>query len=380
MKKIYQVTLFATLIAFGFACGEPKESTDKQAQLKKLKKEKSDMENQISALEKELIVSGELKKKEGNKVLISAFETQTSPFEHWVEIRGTVASKKNVMLTTEMMGRVEVISVKEGQKVNKGKVLIRLDDKIIKNSIAEVQVQLELAIEMFNRQRRLWEKKIGMEIQYLKAKTEKESLERKLITLNSELDMAYIKAPFDGMIDDIPVRVGEVVQPGNPAVRVLNPKEIYITSDVSEAFLGKFEKGQDVVVYFPFQDKKIESTITSIGQTIKSANRTFEIEINIPSVDFPVKPNQVVVLNLVDYTNEKAIVIPTGIIQKDSRGSYIFEIIEKDDQQVARKVHIETGVSYQQETEVRSGLKEGLWLADKGYRDLIENIAVLIAE
>jgi len=379
MNRIYQITLFAALVGVGQACGDAADS-DKLAQLIELKNQKSELESQIRTLEEELISSGEWKKKEGNKVMISAFETQTSPFEHKVEVRGTVASKKNVMLTTETMGKIEVINVKEGQRVTKGQRLLRLDDAVIKNSIAEVETQLELAVEMFNRQDRLWKKNIGTEIQYLQAKTNKESLERKLETLNSQLALAYIKAPFAGVIDDIPVRVGEVVQPGIPAIRLINPTDVYISADVSESLLGRFSKGQNVVVYFPAQDKRIESTILSMGQVIKSANRTFEIEIDIPRVDFPVKPNQVVVLSLVDYTNDQAIVIPTGIIQKDSQGSYIFEIVDQKDQLVAKKLHIETGVSYGEETEITSGLKEGQLIANKGYRDLLENVGILIAE
>ena len=380
MKRIYQITLFALIIGLGYSCGDTSTSADKMAQLKELKSQKSGIEEQIAALEEELIASGEIKKKNGNKVLVSAFEVQPSYFEHKVEIRGTVASKKNVMLTAEVMGKIKRIYVKEGQNVKKGQTLIRLDDEVIKNSIAEVQTQLDLAVEVFNRQDRLWSKKIGTEIQYLQAKSNRESLERRLKTLNSQLDMAYIKAPFDGVVDDIPVREGEVVQPGIPAVRLLNPKDVYISADVSESFLGRFTKSQDVVVYFPSQDKRIESTIKSIGQVIKSENRTFEIEIDLPRVNFPVSANQVVVLNLVDYKNDQALIIPTKLVQKDSRGSFIFEIIEKDNQLVAKKVHIEVGISYNQQTEIKEGLKLGQLIALEGYRDLTENTVIIISE
>jgi len=379
MNRIYHIILFATLIGFGYACAEADDSK-KMAQLEKLRSQKSDVEGQIKALEEELIASGELQKNKGHKVLISAFEMKSTSFEHQVEMRGAVASKKNVMLTAETMGKVESIRVKEGQRVKKGQMLVQLDAEIIRNSIAEVQTQLDLANEVFNRQDRLWKKKIGTEIQHLQAKSSKESLEQKLITLNSQLDMAYIKAPFDGVVDDIPIRVGEMAQPGIPVIRLLNPNDVYISADVSESFLGRFSKGQKVVVYFPSQDEKVESTIKSVGQVIKTENRTFEIEMDLPKVDFPVKPNQVVVLNLVDYKNEQALTVPTKLVQKDSRGSYIYEIVKKGDEQVARKLHIVPGISYDQMTEITSGVKTGQLIALEGYRDLTENTVIIISE
>ena len=380
MNRIYQITLFVTLIGVGYACGDAAASSDKLAQLEELKKQKADIEGQITNLEEELIASGELQKNKGHKVLISAFEMKPTSFEHQVEIRGSVASEKNVMLTAELIGKVESIPVKEGQIVNKGQILVRLDDEVIKNSIAEVQTQLELANEIFNRQDRLWKKKIGTEIQYLQAKSSKESLEQKLKTLNSQLDMAYLKAPFNGIVDDIPVRVGEVVQPGIPVVRLLDPTDVYISADVSESFLGRFSKGQKVVVYFPSQDERVESIIKSVGQVIKTENRTFEIEIDLPKVDFSLSANQVVVLNLVDYKNEQALTVPTKLVQKDSKGSYIYEIVKKGDDQVARKLHIVPGISYNQMTEITSGVKKGQLLALEGYRDLTENTVIIISE
>ncbi|MCP4460314.1 MAG: efflux RND transporter periplasmic adaptor subunit [Cytophagales bacterium] len=379
MKRLYQITLFASLLGLGYACGDA-SGNNKMAQLEELKNQKIELDAKIDALEAELLASGELQKNGGNKVLISTFEVKPSEFEHQVEIRGSVASKKNVMLTAEMKGKVEQINVVEGQNVTKGQTLIRLDDEVIKNSIAEVETQLELAVEVFDRQARLWEKKIGTEIQYLQTKTNKESLENKLKTLNSQLDMAYIKAPFNGVADDIPVRVGEVVHPGIPAIRLLDPKDVYISADVSESFLGRFSKNQKVEVYFPSQDKSVLSVIKSVGRVLKTANRSFEVEIDLPRLDFPVSANQVVVLNLVDYKNDQAMVVPTKIVQKDSRGNFIFEIVVDGDRQVARKVHVVTGVTYDQKTEIKEGLKTGQLIALEGYRDLTENTAIIISQ
>lgn len=377
MKQISQLATAALFAIVLYACGGAEGS--KMDQLQALKDEKSAIEAKISALEAELIASGELKPKEGNKVLVAAKNLKPGPFFHEVEFRGAVSSRKNVTLTPEMIGKVTTVKISEGQRVKKGQLLVTLDAEVIRNNIAEVETQLDLAQEVFERQSRLWDQNIGTEIQFLQAKNGKESLERRLATLRSQLAQSMITAPFDAVIDDIPVKVGELVQPGIPVIRLINPNETYISADVSESFLGRFSEGQGVNVYFPSQDKKVNSTVKSLGKVIKSENRTFEIEIELPSVDFPVQPNQVVVLKLVDYKNDKALTVPTKLIQSDNQGNFVYVLKQEGGKTIAKKAHIEPGVSYNLITEVKSGLTEGQMLAYDGYRELSENALVTLS-
>lgn len=378
MKKLFQIAFTAVLASLLYACGGA-EGT-KMDQLNALKEEKSTLEVKINALETELIASGELKKKEGNKVLVAGKNLKPEPFFHEVEFRGAVSSRKNVSLTAEMMGKVTNLKVEEGQRVRKGQLLVLLNADVIRNSMAEVETQLDLAKEVFERQSRLWKQNIGTEIQYLQAKNNKESLEKRLITLKSQLNQSSIVAPFDAVVDDVPVRLGELVQPGIPVVRLINPDETYISADVSESFLGRFSQGQEVDVYFPSQDKHVTSKVKSLGKVIKSENRTFDVEIELPSVSFPVQPNQVVVLKLVDYENEEALTVPTKLIQSDNQGNFVFVIEKEGNNSRARKVHIEAGISYNLKTEIKSGLKVGQTLAYDGYRELSENALVTLTQ
>ena len=373
-------TILTLVVLFAYACGSSQASSDKLAKLEELKTKQRELISQIADLERELIESGELEVKSNNTVLVTTLKAKPGPFEHRVEVRGAVASRKNVMISAETMGKVDVINVKEGQKVTKGQLLLQLDADILRSNIAEVKTQLDLAKTVFEKQANLWKQNIGTEIQYLQAKNNKESLERRLETLNSQLRQSNIYAPFDGVIDNIPVRVGEVIQPGIPLLRIVNQSAMYVSADVSEYFLGKFKEGQSVEVYFPAQKKRLTSKISAVGQVIKSENRTFEIEVELPSVDFAVKPNQVVVLNLVDYKNDAAFTVPTKLIQRDSKGAFVFELIEKDSKLTANKVYVTPGVSYDLKTEIESGLKEGQLLANEGFRELAQGVVVTIAE
>ena len=325
MKKIHYLGLILAVIFGATACEQ--NMSEKLTKYEELKAERKELDAEIQKLREELMEAGEIKIADNSKVLVDARPLKTSSFFHKVELRGAVSSRKNITLTAQTAGKIERINVIEGQFVKRGQLLVKLDDDITQNSIAEIETQLELALDVFERQQRLWDKKVGTEIQFIQARNNKESLEKRLATLKSQLDLHYVRSPFDGIIDDIPVRVGEIAQPGvMPIIRLVNQGESYINADVSEYHLGKFSEGQEVEIYFPTQDMRVTSTIRSVGQVIKKENRTFEIEVDLPKVDFPVQPNQVVVLDVIDYSTDEALIVPSELVQKDNDGNFVFGI------------------------------------------------------
>lgn len=374
MKSNHLLTLIVIPALLMVGCGKEE---DKLAQLKAFKEQKKELETQIKDLEAALRAEG-LLKTEINEISITALKATPTAFSHEVEVRGGVESRKDVMLSAESMGRIVAIHVTEGQFVSKGKLLVQLDADIIRNNIGEVETQLELAATIYERQAKLWEQNIGTEVQYLQAKNNKESLESRLATLKAQFRQANVYAPFSGVIDNVPARVGQMAQPGMQLVRIVNKEDMFITSDVSESYLGKFSEGQKAKLYFPTQDKTVETKVTSVGSVIKNDNRTFELELKMPNVDFDVKPNQVVVVQLVDYKNESAFVVPTKIIQTDSRGSYVYEIVNEGGMKKSKKVYVTPGLSFQLKTEIVKGLKDGQLVANEGYRDLSEGVAVVV--
>jgi membrane fusion protein (multidrug efflux system) len=380
MKNNY---LIALVVLVAVACSSP---SDKNSDLETKKKELetahvelATLNEKIAALEKEIAEADPTFARQINKaILVSTFVAEKKPFEHKVEMRGAVQSRKNILISAQTGGEIQKVHVREGQNVSKGQVLVSLNADIIRNSIAELKTSLELATSVYEKQTKLWEQKIGTEIQYLQAKNNKESLDRRLATAYSQLDQAIVKAPFSGTIDQLPAREGEVASPGMPLVRVVSLEDTYIKADVSERFIGKFKAGDPVEIYFPSQDKKLMSKISSVSQVINAENRTFVVETQLPKVDFPVKPNQVVVLNLRDYMSEATLAVPTRIIQKDEDGQYIFTIDDRNGRLLAKKTHITTGIASFTETEIVDGLTGNEQIVDQGYRDLTEGVEVEI--
>lgn len=377
-SKLY----IATIIVFAVACSKPKgsEVEVKKAELEQARIAAAKLNEEIAKLEKEIsALDPEFAKQNSKAILVSTFVAEKRPFEHKAEVRGTVESRKNVLIAAQTGGEIKHVHVREGQNVAKGQTLVSLDAEIIRNTIAELKTALELATSVYERQAKLWEQKVGTEIQYLQAKNNKESLERRLATANAQLDQAIVKAPFSGTVDQLPAKEGEIASPGMPLVRLVSLDDSYIKADVSERFIGKFKAGDPVEVFFPANNQKLNSKIASVSQVINPENRTFIVEVYLPKVNFVVKPNQVVVLQLRDYVSEATLAVPTRIIQKDEEGQFIFVVDNRGDKMLARKVHITTGITSKTETEILEGLEGNEMIVNEGYRDLTEGVEVVLA-
>jgi RND family efflux transporter MFP subunit len=381
MKNNY---LIIALTVLAVACGAPSDDNQnleaKKKDLEAARKEFASLKKKIEKLEKEISEEDSTFQQTENAILVSTFIAEKKPFEHKVEVRGAVESRKNVLISAQTIGEVERVHVREGQQVTKGQVLVSQNADVTRNSIAELKTSLELANSVYEKQSKLWEQKIGTEIQYLQAKNNKESLDRKLATAYAQLDMAIVKAPFSGTIDELPAREGEVASPGIPLVRIVSQQDMYIKADVSERFIGKFKAGDPVEIYFPTLDKKVASKVASVGQVINPENRTFVVEVALPRIDFNVKPNQVTVLELRDYVSEATLAVPTRIIQRDEDGQFIFVVDDRGERKLARKVHVVTGISYNSQTEILEGLEGSELIVDQGYRDLTEGVEVNLSK
>ncbi len=376
MKKT-GLTLLAISIIF-IACEPKTDINKKQAEYEEAKKELAAQKAKVHELKLELEQAGIIHQS-NNLSLVTTFELKPTVFEHTIDIRGTVKARGNITITPETPARVTKVLVKEGEKVKMGQTLVIQDAEVLRNTIAELKTSLDLAKTIYNRQKKLWDKNIGTEVQYLEAKNKKESLERKLATTKSQLAKTVIQAPFSGVIDRVDVRVGQNIQPGQPILRLVSLSDMYIKATVSEAYVGKFEPNQEVAVYFPSTGLQLNAKISAIGQVIEPKNRTYELEILIPS-DKKIKPNMVAVLTVSDYVNNNALVVPTNIIFTDKKGAYVYQLKKSDEHDVAIRADVTLGITSGTATEILAGLTAGDVIIDKGIYDVSNGSRVKIAQ
>jgi RND family efflux transporter MFP subunit len=266
----------------------------------------------------------------------------------------------------------------EGQVVRKGEVLISLDAGQLKSGIKELEKGLELATKIYNKQKTLWDQKIGSEVQFLEIKNNKESMEQKLLTMKEQLNMFTVRAPFDGVVDDLIPKVGESAVPGFPVARVLNLNKVYLEGAVSEKYISSVNAGGFVEVKFPSIGETINAKVSRVGNFINPANRTFQVKVEFNNSKGKFKPNQLAVMKIRDYKSNNTNVIPARIVQQDRSGQdYVYTFEGKDVKRV-KKLELKLGVFYDGFVEVLSGLDSNFVLIDKGSKSVQAKDAIEI--
>ncbi len=372
------------LIIFGIialvSCGQQPEKQEIRKQIAQYKKEKNELEEKIQELNKELEeISGE----EGTSYKIPVFvkEMQPETFRHFVNANGSVEAVNDAFISPETNGQIKEIKVEEGNRVQKGQVLIRLKTRVLESNIKEVKTNLELAQKTYEKQKRLWEDSVGSEMEYLQAKNRKESLEVKLETLKAQLDMSTIEAPFSGIVEEITQKTGELASPGQPILHLVNLKKLKIKAELSEKFLQHINEGDQVRITFPsLENYSKTATISRKGSIVDEESRTFTIEAKFSNPDEKIKPNQIAIINVNDFTNEAAMVVPSEIIKQDMKGDYIYIAEEKNGTITASKIYIETGRSYNNKTVIKEGAEPGQKVITAGYTQVSQGSEVNIKD
>ncbi len=324
--------------------------------------------------------SGDTKKTEavsadstGNDKIKTVSITSLAPqlFNNYIDIQGRVDADENVAINAEMAGTVSKVHVQLGEEVTPGQVLAELDAKVIQQGIAELQSALELATTMFERQKNLWEQKIGTEVQFLSSKNQKESMDKRLASLQQQLEMTKIKSPIKGIVDAIDIKLGQATMPGLPAIRVVNLSSLQVKGEVAESYLAKVKKGNDVEIILPDMQDTLKTKISYAAKVIAPLNRTFLVTVNLDGAkDY--HPNMIAIMKIVDYSNPKAFVVQMNMVQRSEEGDFVF--IAQNNK--AKKARVKTGRVYNGTAEILQGLKEGDKLITKGFQELNEGETV----
>ncbi len=364
------------LLSFGVASCTGNDLDAKKAELEGLKSQLSEITTQIKALEAELIAADPAFAAAAKKsLLITTVAAKKGEFTHFVEVTGSVLSKKNVNISAETGGRILDIPAIEGMRMSKGQVLAKIDSESMQRSLEELENNLSLARTVFEKQERLWNQKIGTEIQYLEAKSRKEGLEKSLASLRTQMAKAAVRAPFNGTVETVRVRVGELVQPGSQMFQFVGESDLFIEADISESYIGVLAKGDSVEITFPSIKKTITTKVSATGSIINPNNRTFKVEVFLPSLP-EVKPNMISILKIQDYKNKESVIVPSHLILADTKGDYLFAV----ENGVAKKKYVTRGYTSGDQTEIVEGLVGTEMLVDKGFREVGDNFSVNVAK
>ena len=388
MKKIYSI-VFVTLVLF--SCGNKNEQSVAEViatkNIQQIRTKKTELDQKVQALSndiKKLNAQIELLDTLKKVPLVTAITIEKEIFTHYVELQGNVKTKQNVLIYPEMAGTLENVTVKEGQRVTKGQVLANIDDGGMAQQVAQLETTLALAKTTYERQKRLWDQKIGSEIQFLQTKTNFKASQNQLAQLKKQLDKSTIRAPFSGVIDDVIKDEGTVVAPGPGAevFRIVNLSNMFIEADVPESFIKSVVPGKTVKIEFPILDKKLDTEVRQTGNFINPANRTFKIEVGVPNQDRSIKPNLTAKLKINDYTSTEAILIPQSIISENAEGKqYVYKITDLNNEfGTAKQVVVKTGKTQGDVIEILDGIAVGDQLIKAGARSVKDGQEIKISK
>lgn len=377
MKKVLVLSLLGTLL---ISCGNAEdksieeiiETNDLQeikAKKVELSKQQSELTSRIDRLDEAI----NLLDPDRNFPLVTTQVVQDTIFKHFTEVQGDVATKENILVYPEFSGVLTDVYVTEGQRVNRGAILAKIDDGGLSSQLAQLEAQASLAKTTFDRQKRLWDQEIGSEIQYLEAQTNYEATLNSVNQLKAQLDKTVVKAPFAGVIDQVITEEGVVVNPGqNPLFRLVNLQNMYVEADVPENYLGQIRVGSSVIVRIGAIGQEFEGEVRQVGNFIDPNNRTFKIEVALPNTNGLIKPNLIATVLINDYTAENAVVLPGNTVQQNSQGENFVYVLETDNDStgVAKRVFVEKGYSYGEAVEITEGLQPGDRIIIEGGRNL----------
>ena len=402
MKKLTKIIGVVVLLLAAGSCGNksPKENNaginDKKTTLAKLKKaqEKNDLE--IKKLEEELASLDTSDASEKYAKLVAVAPVAVQNFQHYIELRGKIDAE-NISAITPRMGpaQVKAMYVRQGQAVKKGQLLLKLDDAILRQSVTAarrqtdgIKTQLAFAKNVYQRQKNLWDKGIGTEVQLITAKTNVESLENQLGAANEQIKVAQeqlntsnVVSDVSGIADEVNIKVGEIFSgmnaQGQPQIKIVNTSSLKAVTTIAENYINKLHTGTPVVITLPDVNKTFNSSISYLGQSIANNMIGFVAEAKLPR-DAALKPNQTAIIKIQDYTASNAIVIPVNTIQNDEKGKYVY-VLQKsgNGQMYASKRNINIGEAFGEMVEVKTGLSAGEQLITEGYQDLYEGQRVI---
>jgi len=390
MQKIKLIAALGLLIIFS-SCGNKKNEnnkvlSEKKAKLEKLITQQSRIQVEIDKLQEEIKSLSGNSDNAAQAKLVAITPVAVEKFSHFIDLRGRVDAEDISYISPRGTGgQVKELYIKEGDVVKKGQLLLRLDDAIMRQSLVAarqqiegIKKQLKFSKDVFERQNNLWKKGIGTEIQLLNAKTNMETLENQLKSANEQINVVQeqlnttaVYTDVDGVAETVMVKVGELFG-GMGQIKIVNTDKLKVVSNVPENYINKVHKGIPVVISIPDANETINSTISLIGQTIENTQRGFIAEAKIPTSNF-LKPNQSVIMKILDYTNEKAVVISINTVQSDEKSKYVY-VLEKNGKgvSVAVKKIIVLGETYGDLVEIKSGLSGGEQLITAGYQNLYE--------
>ncbi len=379
-KSLTKCLLFVGVMQAFFSCNSVDDAEkiqqkikEKKDKISEIKAEITDLESQLKKIDSTLLQT--------DKTVVKVVELRYQEFDHSFNITSNIESIHEAFISPELNAQITDIYVSEGDYVKKGQLLARLNTIILQNSLQEIEKGYDMAKTLYDKQKELWDKKIGSEIEYLRAKNNMESMKKRIETTRSQINMANIRAPFSGYVDEIFQKEGELGVPGRQLLRLVNIKELKLSADVSESYLQTIQKGDSLLVRFPvLNNEKQKVVVARTGKIIDPQSRTFKVEAMISNKNEKIKPNMTVSVSFTEFSTDSALLVPSVLVKEDLKGFYVYTAIEKENKTIVRKQYVDYAFIDDGVAMITNGLEAGDKVITEGYNTIVNGAEVRIKE
>ena len=365
MKKIFYIPVLVLLAA---ACtNKPK---DKKTELADLKKQQADLNTKITKLQAEVGSTDSAKTTDVSTVVL-----KPGTFTNYVQVQGKIDAQDNVIAYPQAQAIITGLYVKPGQHVSKGQVHAQLDNSVLLQNIAQSAAQVSLNETLYNRQKNLWDQKIGTEVQFLQAQTSLQSSKKGLAGLKQQASLYRIVSPISGTVDQMDLKLGQVAAPGQTGIRIVNADVLKVKADVPESYSGSVNTGNEVKILVPDAKDSLITKVTFAAKVIDPTSRSFAVEIKLP-VRKTLRPNMTAIIQIANYSKSNTITVPVKAILKSESGDYVY----LNQNGIAKKVNVKSGGTYGGQTEILSGLSGGEMLVTEGATEIEDGDKIKVLE
>jgi multidrug efflux system membrane fusion protein len=249
-----------------------------------------------------------------------------------IRISGLTEADKRAVLATRVGGIIAKLPVKQGQRVKTGDLVLMLDAEEKVSAVDNARQLLAQRQAEIDASERLAKTGNLPKLQLDTARSALAAAKSQLDAAEAELARNEVKAPFDGVIDRIPVELGSAIMQGGEVATILSLDPIVARGEVSERDLGYLKIGDTAKVRL-VSGEKVDGTVRYISRDASSATRTFRVEIAIPNAEGAIPAGMTAEITLQAEPTD-AVTLPRSVVTLGEKGDLGIRAVDKDNKVV----------------------------------------------
>lgn len=295
-----------------------------------------------------------------------------SALDNTIEITGSVLANEEVELRSEAAGKVTGIFFKEGSRVKKGDLLVKINDADLQAQLQKAESQKRLLADKEARQKKLRESNSISQEQYDEALNSLNGVTAEISLLMAQVQKTEIRAPFDGTVGIRFISEGSYITPSTLVARMQDIKNVKVDFSVPEKYVGSIQKGNKVLFTIEGSSNQYEGTVYAIESKIDPLSRTLRIRAIARNDRETLVPGSFARVGVMLNRQKAAILVPTQSVIPDAEGQKVFVVRNG----VAELSPVETGMRTEERIQVVKGLSPNDTLLTTGLLQLRSGIRV----